>query len=357
MSVIVKSEDIGEQLSLDTPTPNKKRPRDTDKLATRISIKRPPALPTLEPYRNNAEFSKLWGNRRNELEKFAKTIKGPVRKEQTLRSNILLRIINHFQVPWEDVSFDEGSLELCWPGKFYHMRVLAKQGVMARLEKMEMPEHPDKRPRLQVNDFGIESPPRTGSTDGLTSHSEDTSNWTDAMEPPMATNIRQLLDEVKAKSSVWNDLELHIRSPSPCLGEARKHLQNVSNRLIYRMDKILAANNNNNNNFSGELEDVIRLMLLASGILRMHEVDLVDYTDDWEAILKMFHKIEPTASPALGAIKHNEQLDIEYIGPMLAPAITELKNSACITKQRALYTNIRTLLHGDMKASGHWVDG
>ncbi|KAF4998556.1 hypothetical protein FGRMN_3083 [Fusarium graminum] len=328
---------------------------DPVKAAARITIKRPASLLPTEPYRGDDEFLKYWELRRWRLKKSTQAIQEPVRKEETHRANILLRVINHFQVPWENVSFCELTSELHWPGKFYHMQELTKHGAMARLENMEVPEHPDKRRRLSTDDYGFKKISRRVSKMAQVTYAEDANNSTKIMDPKLVNDIRQLLDENKVKSSVWNDLELHLKSHYPCFGEARRCLQHVSNRLIYRMDKVMAPENDKN--FSGELDDLIRLMLLAAGVFHMHEVDWLDYTEDWKGILETFYRMEPKLSAALEAVKANTLLDVEYIGPMLAPAIADLKNAACIIKQRALYTEIRTLLYGNLKVAGRWIDG
>jgi hypothetical protein len=286
------------------------------------------------------------------LEKYAKSIPEPIRELGAQKHNMLLRIINHFQVPLDDMFCSKDTMELQWPGKLFHVRELLKQGAMKRLENMEQPDHPSKRRKIQISDYGRLDPEcdRLQRVD-----SEDANNSADTMDPTLANNIRQLLCEMKVKSNVWDGLETHVRNPSPSLGEARRCLQNVSNRLVYRMNKVFTAQNRRN--FSGKFEDVIRLMLLATGVLRMHEVDWVDYKESWDNLLLRFAEAEPKAWVVLDAIQHNEELNEEYIGPMLAPAILELRNSPSITQQQALYWKIRILLYDQLKVQGHWVDG
>jgi hypothetical protein len=313
--------------------------------------KRPPDITQLEHNENAAEFHLKWQNNRNALEKYAKTFPEPVRESAAQRHNMLLRIIDHFQVPREDVSWSKDTMELQWPGKLFHVRELMKQGAMKRLENMERPEHPSKKRKTRISDYG--RLPEYNRPQGV--GSEDANDSTEIMDPTLTNDIRQFLGNMGVKSDVWDDLEAHVRSPSPSLGEARRYLQNVSNRLLYRMKKVFTPQNNRN--FSGKFEDVIRLMLLATGVLRMREVDWVDYKESWEDLIARFAKAEPKSWVALDAIQHNEELNEEYIGPMLAPAILELKSSPCITQQHSLYWKIRTLLYGRLEVQGHWIDG
>jgi hypothetical protein len=319
---------------------------------TRMRPERPPDVTQLKHDESPAEFYLVWQNRQNGLEKYAKSIPEPVRERGAQKHNMLLRITHHFQVPLEDVSCSKDTMELQWPGKLLHVRELLKQGAMKRLENMELPEHPSKRRKIQISDYGRLSP-KCNSLQRV--DSEDANNSTEIMDPTLATDIRQLLRKIRVKSNVWDDLETHVRSPSPSLGEARRYLQNVSNRLVYRMNKVFTAQNRRN--FSEKFEDVIRLMLLAAGVLRMHEVDWVKYKESWENLIVRFAEAEPKAWVALDAIQHNEELNEEYIGPMLAPAILELKNSPSITQQQTLYWKIRALLYGQLEVQGHWVDG
>lgn len=317
---------------------------------TRTRPKRPPDVTQLEHNENAAEFHLKWQDNRNALEKYAKSFPETARESAAQRHNMLLRIIDHFQVPQEDFSWSKDTMELQWPGKLFHVRELVKQGGMKRLENMERPEHPSKKRKTRISDYG--RLPEYNRLQGV--GSEDANDSTEIMNPTLANDIRQLLGNMRVKSDVWNDLETHVRSPSPSLGEARRYLQNVSNRLLYRMNKVFTPKNNTN--FSGKFEDVIRLMLLATGVLRMREVDWVDYKESWEDLIAKFAEAESKTWVALGAIQHNEELNEAYIGPMLAPAIMELKSSACITQQHALYWKIRTLLYGQLEVQGHWID-
>ncbi|SPJ72490.1 uncharacterized protein FTOL_02219 [Fusarium torulosum] len=319
---------------------------------TRTRPERPPDVTQLKHYERLAEFHLVWQDRQNGLEKYAKSIPEPVREPVAQRHNMLFRAIDHFQVPLEDMSFSKDTMELQWPGKMLHVRELLKQGAMKRLENMELLEHPSKRRKIQISDYG-RLDPECNSLQRV--DSKDANNSTETMDPTLANDIRQLLRKMKVKSNVWDGLESHVRSPSPSLGEARRYLQNISNRLVYRMNKVFTAQNRRN--FPGKFEDVIRLMLLATGVLRMHEVDWVRYKENWENLIVRFAEAEPKAWVALDAIQHNEELNEEYIGPMLAPAIMELKNSPSITKQQALYWKLRALLYGQLEVQGHWVDG
>ncbi|KAH6956781.1 hypothetical protein DER45DRAFT_631390 [Fusarium avenaceum] len=339
------------QTSLVKPASNCEPVERAVQTTTLTRPKRPLDVTQFEHNENAAEFHLKWQDNRNALEKYVKSIPEPARESAAQRHNMLLRIIDHFQIPQEDVSWSKDTMELQWPGKLFHVRELIKQGAMKRLENMERPEHPSKRRKTRISDYG--RLPGYNNPQGVSN--EDANDSTKTMDPTLANDIRQLLGSMRFKSDVWNDLETQMRSPSPSIGKARRYLQNVSNRLLYRMNKVFTPKNNKI--FSGKFEDVIRLMLLATGVLRMREVDWVDYKESWEDLIARFAAVEPKSWVALDAIQHNEELNEEYIGPMLAPAIMELKSSPCITQQHALYWKIRTLLYGQLEVQGHWVDG
>ncbi|KAM0446585.1 hypothetical protein ACHAQK_001512 [Fusarium lateritium] len=338
--------------SLAKPAVNCKPTEHVFQTTSRVRPKRPPDVTQLKNYEHAAEFQLVWQDRRNDLEEYAKSIPEPLRKSAAHRNNMLFRIMDHFQVPLEDVSFSKDMMEFQWPGKLFHVRELVKQGAMERLENMELEDNPSKRRKTLISDYGRLNFEynKQGRVDR-----DDANNSTEIMDPNLASNIQQLLCKMKFKSSVWDDLESHMRSPSPSLGEARRYLQNVSNRLLYRVNRVFTPQNKRS--FSGKFEDVIRLMFLATGVLRMQEVDWVNYKESWEDLITRFAAAEPKAWVALDAIQHNEELNEEYIGPMLTPAILELKNSLCITQQQALYWKIRTMLYHRLKVQGHWVDG
>ncbi|KAJ4263916.1 hypothetical protein NW762_005953 [Fusarium torreyae] len=260
----------------------------------------------------------------------------PIRRGHSHMINFLLRIAGHFQVPLGMTWIDKDTLDYQWVKRDVHIKVLSSQGLIERFGNPVFFESPE---------------PGEFIGSGTMTQSERSREM---MDPALVANILQMLGDLQPKSYVWEDLESHLKRKNPTIGGARINIRGVSNRLIYRMKRILAPEDDKN--FTGDYDDVIRLMLLAAGVVRMHRIDVMDCARCWNELSKACEKIEPETAMALNRFYANRGLDVDAFGHELNPEVTILSNAACITKQRALYEEIRALLYGDLEVEGHWVD-
>ncbi|KAM0561048.1 hypothetical protein ACHAPJ_003549 [Fusarium lateritium] len=250
----------------------------------------------------------------------------PARQAHGDMMRFLMRVAGHFQVPLDMAWTDDDALELLWVERDVHIKVLSSHGLIGRFTNPEFFE--SREPGEFIGP-------------GTMTQSERSK---EVMDPALVANILQML----------KDLESRLKGKSPTIGGARIDLRGVSNRLMYRMKSILAPEGDKN--FTGDYDDAIRLMLLAAGVVRMHRIDVIDCARCWDELSKGCERIEPEAAMALTKFYASQSLDVDAYGHELAPEITILSNAACITKQRALYEEIRALLHGDLEIEGHWVD-
>ncbi|KAJ3543886.1 hypothetical protein NM208_g3348 [Fusarium decemcellulare] len=247
------------------------------------------------------------------------------RNIQFREADKLYRVAKHLKLDFTDIYLDRESFLPTWDSRDDDLERLDAEGKLKRLVAEPTPQPPSKRAR-------------TG-----TAKASRFSERLTFLDPVIEKALESAIKDVPHQAREWHDL----RSRRVIRGIRIPHSLLEAQDLFWSAEKLMAdlkiaLGPKNTRKRQWNLDAIIRLMLRASGLVELRDIDSLDYAAKWDSYKEGFEECGKEIGEAMNIIfaLRNVKDGFEASLPMLRI----LRESALIKDQLKLCRQVELLL-------------